>query len=303
MDNKHANQQITAVQNHADEYLKYETDQKLTWCSGCGNYSIQNALRIALTLEEVPHQNAMLCFDVGCNGNGSDKLTAYTIHGLHGRVLPLAAGVKIANPDLEVIASAGDGATYSEGINHLIHAIRNDYRITFIQHNNSLYALTTGQASATTRKGFPMNASPDGVIADPINPLELVLSLNPSFVARTFSGDVEHMTRTFRAGMNHTGFAFIEVLQVCPTYGKATPQNWFWDRVYDIDQDPNYDNTDIWAAKKAAFDVDRKIAIGILYQKKYPCFMQRLVNRQGISTKPVDEVSHFDIAELMEEFK
>ncbi len=294
--------EVNGIIKHADLYQKYESDEKLTWCSGCGNYSIQNATRMALTLEEIPHHQAMLCFDVGCNGNGSDKLTAYTIHGLHGRVLPLAAGIAIANPDLKVIASAGDGATYSEGINHLVHAIRNDYRFTFIQHNNTLYALTTGQPSATTKRGMPMNSAPDGVIADPINPIEFVLSLNPTFVARTFSGNLEHMTKTIREGMNHSGFAFIEVLQVCTTYNRTNTQNWFWDRVRYVEDVKGYDNTDIRAAKEIAMDIDNEIYLGVLYKNPHPGFMERLVNRQGMTTKPVDEVKHFDIAKLMEDF-
>lgn len=296
-------QDFQQLEQNAKIYQSYECGEKLTWCSGCGNYSIQNATRMALTLEEIPPHQAMLCYDVGCNGNGSDKLTAYSIHGLHGRVIPLAAGISIANSDLHVIASAGDGATYSEGITHLVHAIRNDYRVTFLQHNNTLYALTTGQPSATTRRGMPLNSAPDGVIADPINPIEFVLSLNPTFVARTFSGDVDHMTKIIRQGLNHTGFAFIEVLQVCSTYNRINTQNWFWDRIHDVDQDPNYDNTDIIAAKQVSYDTNEKIAIGLLYHNPQTNFLHRLVNREGIKSKPVDEVAPFDVSKLMESFK
>lgn len=151
---------IDTLGSKAKEYMQYETEEVVTWCGGCGNYAIQNALKRALVLEGKAPKDVLMCFDVGCNGNGSDKIEGYTIHGLHGRVLPLAAGAKIANPDLTVIASAGDGATFSEGINHLIHAIRNDYPMLFLLHDNQNYALTTGQASATTPKGCTMNSSP-----------------------------------------------------------------------------------------------------------------------------------------------
>jgi len=261
---------IESLERNANIYKSYEGEQKLTWCSGCGNYSIQNALRMALTIEEIPNHKACICFDVGCNGNGADKLSTYTVHGLHGRAIPLAAGIAVANPELTVVTSSGDGATYSEGANHLIHAIRSDYNLTFIQHNNSLFALTTGQASAATRRGMPLNSAPDGVMADPINPIKFVLSLNPTFVARTFSGDLEHMTEMIRAGIRHPGFSFIEVLQVCPTYSRKTGQKWFWDRVRYVEDIKDYNNSDIWAAMKVAEDMDNEIMLGLLYHDPHP---------------------------------
>ena len=150
------------------------------WCGGCGNYPIQNALKRALSLEGIEREEVMFCYDVGCSGNGSDKIEGNTIHGLHGRVLPLAAGIKIANHNLHVVAEAGDGATFSEGIAHLCHAVRNDYPVLFLLHDNQNYALTTGQPSALTPKGCKMNAAPEGLEVEPFHPLEVVLGLNPT---------------------------------------------------------------------------------------------------------------------------
>ncbi|MDZ4216790.1 MAG: thiamine pyrophosphate-dependent enzyme, partial [Candidatus Gracilibacteria bacterium] len=268
---------------HSEDYEQFESEEVLTWCTGCGNFGIQNALKRALTLEGIGIQDMLMCFDIGCSGNGSDKIQGYTFHGLHGRVLPIASGAVIANPKLKVIASAGDGATFSEGVNHLIHAVRNDYPMLFIIHNNMNYGLTTGQASATTPNGVPMNASPDGVTADPLNPCELILSLNPSFLARTFTGDVEHMTEMFQAGLQHKGFACIEVMQICTTYNHATPQEWYWERVQYIRDNKKYDRTDIWAAKKAAADMENNINLGILFEdQKKVNFLNRLENRKQI---------------------
>ncbi len=130
---------LSEASSHANDYLDFETTQKHTRCSGCGNYGILNALMMAVTLEGYkPHEIILAC-DVGCSGNVSDKIETYTIHGLHGRVLPLAAGIHCARPDLPVIAMAGDGATLSEGVNHLIHSARNNYNITFLLHNNHNY--------------------------------------------------------------------------------------------------------------------------------------------------------------------
>ena len=201
-----------------------------------------NAVKNALVLENIEPNKVLMCFDVGCSGNASDKISVNTIHGLHGRVISLASGAKIANEEMTVIASAGDGATFSEGVNHLIHAIRSNYPIVFIHHNNENYGLTTGQASSTTRKGCSMNGSPDGVITNALNPLSMVLSLNPSFVARSFSGDLLHMTKTIQAGIKHNGFSFIEILQTCPTYNKSTPKKWYLDRIKYIEDKKDYDN-------------------------------------------------------------
>ncbi len=285
-------------------YLKYESPELLTWCGGCGNYNILGAMKQALVHEKISSQDLILCFDVGCNGNLADKIGTNTIHGLHGRAISLASGCKIANPNMQVIAMAGDGATLSEGVNHLIHAVRNDYNIVFLHHNNSLYGLTTGQPSATTRKDQKMNSAPDGVYLDPMNPVDMVLSLDPSFVARTFSGDIKHMTEMIQAGIRHNGFAFIEIFQTCPTYSRKYKQEWYWDKVKYIRDMENYDSTDIWAARKAALEIEENILLGILYQNKNKQnFMKKLPNRQDITTAPVDEVKHYDISELLKEFE
>ena len=285
------------------ELEAFETKQKHTWCSGCGNFGITAALRRALVLENIAPKDAMICYDVGCSGNESDKINSYTIHGLHGRVLPLASGISLANSNLQVIAQAGEGATLSEGINHLIHTIRNNFNITFILHNNQNYGLTIGQASSTTREHVKMSASPDGVLTHELNTLDLVLACNPTFVARTFSGDIDHITETIQAGMNHQGFSYIEVLQACPTFNKDTPQEWYWDKIHKLDES-NHDKTDIWAARKVASeDFDKQIAIGVLYQNDtQKDFGSKVVAREGYQTNLTEEVKNYDVAGLLERF-
>jgi len=296
--------QLQELESKVKEYLAFESPNIHTWCSGCGNFGILNALVRALVLENIAPHECLICFDVGCNGNASDKINANTIHGLHGRVLSLAAGCAIGNHKLPVIAIGGDGATFSEGINHLVHAIRNNYNFVFICHNNSNYGLTTGQASATTRKGQAMNGTPGEVVVEPLNAAEIVLSLDPSFVARGFSGDVEYLTELIRQGLKHKGFAFIEVFQVCPTYNKATPQSWYWPRIKKVEEIPGYNNTDIWQARKIAVDLEEQIAVGLLYHNPNKLdFLSLQTNRQQRSTTLVEEVQHFPISELLEEFK
>jgi 2-oxoglutarate/2-oxoacid ferredoxin oxidoreductase subunit beta len=296
------NDNIANLIGKTEQYQAYESKNKHTWCSGCGDYGILSALKRTLVLENLTPQNTCLCYDVGCSGNGSDKIEAYTIHGLHGRVTTLAAGVALANSRLKVIASAGDGATFSEGINHLIHAIRNNYDISFICHNNSNYGLTIGQASSTTRLGQKMNATVGQVEVEPLNTLQLVLSLNPSFVARTFSGDVNHMTEIFRKGLNHKGFSYIEVMQVCPTFNKATPQNWYWDKLKYLDSS-NHNAQDIWKARQIVENTDKDICVGLIYHNpSKPEFGQTVPNRQNMQTALVEEVHNHSIKNLLSEF-
>lgn len=293
-------QYLQKIQSKTKELTAFDHKNKHTWCSGCGDYGILSALKRAFALSNLNPEEIMFCFDVGCSGNASDKITANTIHGLHGRVTSLASGIANGNPKLKVIATAGDGATFSEGINHLIHSIRNNFNITFVCHNNSNYGLTIGQASATTRLGQNMSSTPTEVVADPLNPLELVLSAKPGFVARGFSGDIKHLTEIIQKGMEYQGFAFIEVLQICPTFNKATPQEWYWDKIYYLDD--THDTSDLWQAKKLALEFEQdKIALGVFYEDKNKKeFLESLPYRSKESCL-VDEVKSYPITQFMQE--
>ncbi len=274
------------------------------WCGGCGNYAIQNALKRALALENISRQEVMFCYDVGCSGNGSDKIEGYTIHGLHGRVLPLAAGHKIANHHMHVIAEAGDGATFSEGVAHVVHAIRNDYPILFLHHDNQNYALTTGQPSSLTPKGCKMNAAPEGLQVEPLNPLEVVLSLKPSFVARTCSADLDHMTETIRTALNHTGFAFVEILQACPTYNKFTTHEWFLEHVKPIESDfPDYDPSDIWQARKLV-EIADPLYLGQIYlDKTRKNFLETVEHKDWKDPSLTETVKPVDVSNVLKTFQ
>jgi 2-oxoglutarate/2-oxoacid ferredoxin oxidoreductase subunit beta len=281
----------------------YFSDNLYTWCTNCGNYGIHAGVKRALVAECKEPKDVLLCFDIGCHGNGSDKIDGYRAHGLHGRVLPFACGASVANRKVTVMAFGGDGGTLGEGINHLVHAIRGNYNVTFILHNNLNYGLTQGQASSTTKPGMKMNSSPDGITSDPIHPMRFVMSLEPSFAARSFSGDVHHMTKTIQAGLQHPGFSFIEILQNCPTYNKATPHQWYQERVYDVSDQAEGRSLD--EARQVAEDLENKIAIGVLYKddSRKP-FMDRQANRPGFTTELVDEVKNGEnIKELLEAFK
>ena len=283
------------LEQKAAAFMKFETSKKITWCSNCGNYAILNALTRALVLEGIEKKNLLLCFDIGCNGNAADKIETYTLHGLHGRVISVAAGAALANQNVKVIAFGGDGGTFSEGVNHLVHAIRNNYPVLFIHHNNENYGLTVGQASSTTRCGAVMNGAPGGVVIPPINTLQFVLSLDPSFVARGFSGEVNHLTEIFRSALNHKGFAYVEVLQACPTYNKLTPDAWYAEKVKFVEDLKKYDRHDIWQARKIVEDMEKEIYLGLIYENKNKSdFLSLQKNRKGLKTSLVDEVKSYD---------
>lgn len=275
----------------------FYSDNQPTWCSGCGDYAIWAAIKRAMVeLNIAPHE-VLFCFDIGCNGNMSDKIKGYRIHSLHGRVLPLAAGAKIANPNVKVIAFAGDGATYSEGIGHFVNSVKSNYPITFLVHNNGNYGLTTGQASATTPQGAKRTGSPDGPTSQTLNPLELAFSLNPSFVARGFSGNIKQLVEIFKEAImfQDKGFAYVDILQSCPTYNKEMTHDWYMSRVTEESE-----LSDINKAMEKARDVENKISTGILYRNESnPSYLKRLEYRNDLKTTLVEEVRKHDIKNIL----
>ena len=282
----------------------YHCGTVCTWCDACGNYAIWTALQRALVeLGIKPHQ-ALLCYDVGCHGNTSDKLKGYRFHGLHGRVLPFAAGAKLANQNVTVIAQGGDGASFSEGVGHLVHVIRSNYPITFILHNNANYGLTTGQASATTWQGQKMNTSPYGIPERTIQAMDFIFSLEPTFVARATTTSIKQLTEIFKSAIEHQkhGLAIVDVLQACPTYNKFATHDFLLEKCYDV-AETGHDIHDFAHARQIAVDTSERIATGILYQNtEVPSFTERLEARKGIKTQPVDEVEIRDVTKLMEGF-
>lgn len=280
----------------------YHCATECTWCDGCGDYGIMAAAKKALVeLGIAPHE-VLLCFDIGCHGNGSDKMLGYRVHGLHGRIIPFASGAKLARPDMPVIAFGGDGASFSEGVNHLVHGLRSHYPITFILHNNANFGLTTGQASSLTWQDQPMNTSPNGIPEDTIRPMEFVFSLKPTFVARTWSGDIKQMTRVMKAAIKHRGFAFVDVLQACPTYNKFASHEWLMEHCYDANEE-GHDPSDLEAGHKLACDTSERVSCGILYQNEdHPTFYERLLPRKDVKTTAVEEVKITDVSALMKEF-
>jgi 2-oxoglutarate/2-oxoacid ferredoxin oxidoreductase subunit beta len=291
----------TAVRAGTVTVPDYYSDTRCTWCDGCGNYGIWTAVKYALAGLGLHPWQVCLCYDVGCHGNGSDKIAGYRFHGLHGRVIPFAAGAKLANMKIPVIAFAGDGAAFSEGVGHLVHALRSNYPITFVLHNNANYALTTGQATPLTWQGQPMNMSPNGIPERTLPSMDFIFSIEPTFVARGFSGDIKLMARILKAAIKHRGFAFVEMLQACPTYDHFATHEYLLERYFDANAD-GHDPSDLQQAKILAAQAQDRIACGILYQREdIPDFYERLIPRHGLQTTCVEEVRKYDVSEYWQD--
>ncbi|MDD4319226.1 MAG: thiamine pyrophosphate-dependent enzyme [Candidatus Peribacteraceae bacterium] len=290
------------LDNSGPTMKDYASPNQCTWCDGCGDYGIWTALKEALVELKIPPTRVLLCYDVGCHGNMSDKLKGYRFHGLHGRVLPFAAGAKIANMALPVMAVGGDGASFSEGVGHLVHAVRSNYPVTFILHNNANYGLTTGQASSLTKRGEKMNTSPNGIPERTLSSMDFVFSLEPTFVARGFSGNIWQLKEILKAAITHRGFGFVDVLQACPSYNHFATHDYLLEKCYDCWKE-GHDPSDFKKARKLAVDTSRRIATGVLYQNKdVPNFYEELLPRQGKATTLVNEVALQDVSELMKDF-
>lgn len=280
------------------EIFDYNTDVKNTWCPGCGNFNIHLALKTALVELKKHPSEVMFSFDIGCNGNGGDKIDGFRVKGLHGRSIPFAVGAHLANRRMTVIADIGDGGCLHEGIDHLIHAIRSNYDITVLIHNNENFALTTGQITSTTKANKRMYGFPDGKTEGDINIGELVLSLSPSFYAKGFSGDVPQLSEIIKAGIKHKGLSVIEIVQVCPTYNPENSLDFLKDHIKKVEP-----TDDIDTARKRVRTID-KIYTGIIYENRnIKDYYSKLKNRQKVKTELVDEVKNHSITNILSELQ
>jgi len=258
------------------------------WCPGCGNFSILNALKKALVELDLEPHRVLMVSGIGQAG----KLPHYTrgnvLNVLHGRTLPAAAGAKMANPELTVIAVGGDGDGYGEGGNHFLHSARRNHDITYLVHNNQVYALTKGQASPTSDQGFVTKTTPQGA-STPLNSLAVAIAAGGTFVARGFSGDIDHLVGLIKSGIQHRGFALIDILQPCVSFNHKNTHAWYKERVYKLEE-AAYRPSDRSAAMEKALEWGERIPIGIIYRQERPTFEDELtVLRKGPLVKqPMD---------------
>jgi 2-oxoglutarate ferredoxin oxidoreductase subunit beta len=250
------------------------TDAQNTWCPGCGNFSIQHTLKNVLADIEKEGQSldkVVLVSGIGCHAKIADYLNINSFYSIHGRTLPVATGIKLANPDLTVICCAGDGDCYAEGLDHLIFAAKRNIDLTVIVHNNRVYGLTTGQYTPTSPRGFKGKSTPLGTREDPLNPVDLMLASGATYVARGYSKKMELLRTLIQEGISHKGFAFIDVLQICATFFPVA--DYYTPRVYELTGHDRGDfNAACVKAREWDYNGDAPIALGTFYQKASPLF-------------------------------
>jgi 2-oxoglutarate ferredoxin oxidoreductase subunit beta len=252
-----------------------KTPKTNTWCPGCGNFGILMAFKKALIELGLEREEAVLVSGIGCHGKMVNYVNINGFHGIHGRVLPLAQGIKLANPKLNVVGFAGDADQYNEGWSHFAHAARMNIDMTLIVHDNMVLGLTTGQATSTSQQGFKSKSTPFGVIPPMLNPVAHALVSDGTFVARGFSGDMFHLKTLIVEAIKHRGFAFIDVFQPCVTFNYLNTYDWFRQRVYKLEEE-DHDVTDRKKALEKAFEWGDRIPIGIFYNKERPTYRDNL---------------------------
>jgi len=259
-----------------------ESSYTKTWCPGCTNYSLFHAYKNAISelISEGKLKKAQIvqATGIGCHGKVHDYINITSINALHGRLLPILFGVKIARPEIKAIGISGDGDSYDEGIEHLIHAAKNNVNITLIVHNNQVFALTTGQHTATTQQGFLSKSLRNANKDMPLNPIKIMLSLDTSFIARCYALEIEHTKNIIKEAVMHNGFSFVEVIQPCIAFNDS--RDYIGKRIYKLEKDRHNPNSFEQAWKRACewdynFTENARIPLGIFYKKLKPTFEER----------------------------
>ena len=256
-------------------------DMDIAWCPGCGDYSILRTLGKILDEMQLDRRKLVLVSGIGQAAKLPHYTRANVFNGLHGRALPAAVGIKLANHELEVVITSGDGDMYGEGGNHFIQNLRRNVGIKVFVHNNQVYGLTKGQASPTSDLGFVTPVQTEGVVSPPFNPLAIAVAEDCSFVARSFAGDPAHLGRMMRAALEHRGgFALLDILQPCVTFNKVNTYQWYRERVRPIDD--SHDPSDRAKAFALALTWGDEIPIGLIYRSTRPSFeSQQCALREG----------------------
>ncbi|MEC0231485.1 2-oxoacid:ferredoxin oxidoreductase subunit beta [Paenibacillus alba] len=282
----------------------FRNNVKPNWCPGCGDFSVQAAIQRAAANVGLEPEGLAVVSGIGCSGRISGYINAYGFHGIHGRSLPIAQGVKMANRDLTVIASGGDGDGFAIGMGHTVHAIRRNIDVTYIVMDNQIYGLTKGQASPRSAEGFKTKSTPLGTIESAISPLEVAMAAGATFVAQSFSSNLKQLTAVIEAGLNHKGFSLINVFSPCVTFNKVNTYDWFKENIVDLDEIPDYDYTNRVMAMTKIMETNSMLT-GIIYQNKekrsyedsIPTFAKEGLAKQDL------HISEADFNKMLTEFK
>ncbi|AJC96323.1 2-oxoacid:ferredoxin oxidoreductase subunit beta [Staphylococcus hyicus] len=265
-------------------FKDFRNNVKPNWCPGCGDFSVQAAIQKAAANVGLEPEEVAIITGIGCSGRLSGYVNSYGVHSIHGRALPLAQGVKMANKDLTVIASGGDGDGYAIGIGHTIHALRRNMNLTYIVMDNQIYGLTKGQTSPSSAVGFVTKTTPKGNIEQNVAPLELALSSGATFVAQGFSNDIKGLTKMIEDAIQHDGFSFVNVFSPCVTYNKINTYDWFKAHLTSIEEIEGYDVSNKQQAIQTVIEHESLLK-GIVYQDTVtPSYESQI---EGLSNQPL----------------
>src|ERR1700677_2024907 len=237
------------------------------WCPGCGDFGVLAAVQKALVELQIPNHEVATISGIGCSSNFPGFIDTYGMHTLHGRSIPVATGFKMANHDMTVLVTGGDGDGFGIGCGHFVHAMRRNVDLTYLVMDNQIYGLTTGQTSPTSRLGMKTKSMPYGSIECPLNPISLALAAGATFVARGFSGEQKHLTDLIKQAIQHKGFSFLDVFSPCVTYNKDNTFQWFRPRVKKLEDDAAYDATNWLGAVERSTVWGEEIPIGKFFER------------------------------------
>ncbi len=273
--------------------------QETAWCPGCGNFPILKIYKEALAELGIEPHRVTIVSGIGQGAKTPHYMRCNTFNGLHGRALPVATGIRLANHEMLVLTIAGDGDCYGEGGNHLLHAMRRNINVKLFVHNNQIYGLTKGQGSPTTDEGTVTKTQPFGIFSEQLNPMVLAVAMDCSFVARGFAGDMEHLKMLMKEAINHQGFSLVDILQPCVTFNKVNTYDWYRQRVYRLG--PDHDPGDRDAAFRKAQEWGERIPIGVIFRSSRQAYEERI---PVIRDKPLvrQEVFPGNVKELLKEF-
>jgi 2-oxoglutarate/2-oxoacid ferredoxin oxidoreductase subunit beta len=285
-------------------FKEFRNNVKPNWCPGCGDFSVQAAIQRAAANVGLEPEELAVISGIGCSGRISGYINAYGLHGIHGRALPIAQGVKLANRELTVIASGGDGDGFAIGMGHTVHAIRRNLDVTYIVMDNQIYGLTKGQTSPRSAEGFKTKSTPEGSIETTLSPLEIALSAGATFVAQSFSSDLKQLTNLIEEGLKHKGFSLINVFSPCVTFNKVNTYDWFKENIVNLEQFPDYDPSNRIAAMTKIMETNGMVT-GLIYQNKERKAYDELIvgfKPEGLAKQDL-QLSREDFNKLLMEFK
>jgi 2-oxoglutarate ferredoxin oxidoreductase subunit beta len=240
--------------------------ERPTWCLGCGNHGILNAIKMALAEHNVAPHEILIVTGIGCGSKLPHYMKVNGYHTLHGRTMAVATGARLANHGLRVMTVHGDGDGYGEGLSHFLNAARRNLNIVDVVQDNRIYGLTKGQYSPTSERGKRTPTSPEGSIDGPVQPLAFAITAGATFVSRGYSGELQHLAWLIGEALLYPGYALVDVLQPCVTFNRSTAYDFYKERVYKLEDEPGYDPTDRTAAWEKAHEWDGRIPIGIVYR-------------------------------------